>query len=420
LNKTSLPDQVRLAPRESNDANSQILYYVRALALGIPAILLGLQISGWIFFIPVIRNGHFDFRHLYTAGYMVRTGHAHELYDYQREKQFEDTLVSREEIALPFNHPAYEALLFVPLSFFTFKQAYFMFLAFNLAFLAAAYQILRPYIDNLQLAWRWLGPAMFMTFLPNVAALMQGQDSILLMALFSGSFVMLLKKREFLGGLLLGLALFKFQVVLPVAVLFAIWRCWSVIAGLSLSGAAVAALSVALVGISQVNTYAHSLFAMGIGLSSKAEQFRYGISPSSMPNLRGLAFGLLQDRLPGGWIQIAIVGISGVLLLFAARSGVDKSNSDRLLLAIVTSVLVSYHLLIHDMGVLLVPITVLISKHLFSEATGGPGRDQLRAAALLFVSPIWMSFAPNLFFVISAASLVLFLVLTLKVWEAAS
>jgi hypothetical protein len=103
------------------------------------------------------------------------------------------------------------------------------------------------------------------------------------------------------------------------------------------------------------------------------------------------------------------------MLLVAARAGLDKSNSDRLLLAIVTSVLVSYHLLIHDMSVLLVPITVLISKNLFLEASPVPGRDQLRAAALLFVSPIWMSFAPKVFFVISAASLVLFLVLTSKV-----
>lgn len=397
----------------SRDPLPLIPYYVRALALGLPAILLGLQLSGWLFFMPVIRDGHFDFRHLYTAGYMVRTGHAHELYDYQTEKQFEDALISPEHIALPFNHLAYEALLFVPLSLLTYKQAYFAFLALNFALLAAAYQILLPYIGNLRFAWRWLGAAMFVTFLPNAAALMQGQDSLLLMGLFAGAFVTLLKKREFLGGLLLGLALFKFQVVLPVAVLFAMWRCWQFIAGFALSGAAVAALSVALVGISQISTYTHSLLAMGIGLSSKADQLRYGINPSAMPNLRGLVFGLLHDRVPGVWIQSAIVAVSGIVLLLAARGGVNKSNPDRLLLAIVTSVLVSYHLLIHDMSVLLVPVCVVISGHLFSESGGGPGSDQLRAAALLFVAPIWMSFAPNYFFVVCVPSLIFFLRLTL-------
>src|SRR5689334_21586360 len=91
-------------------------YYVRALALGVPAILLTLHISGWLFFVPAISHGHFDFRHLYTAGYMVRTGHARELYQYDVEKQFEDSLLSHEEIALSFIHLAYEALLFVPFS----------------------------------------------------------------------------------------------------------------------------------------------------------------------------------------------------------------------------------------------------------------------------------------------------------------
>src|SRR5205823_13232711 len=33
-------------------------YYVRALALGIPAIFLGLQIAGWIGFVRIIADGH--------------------------------------------------------------------------------------------------------------------------------------------------------------------------------------------------------------------------------------------------------------------------------------------------------------------------------------------------------------------------
>src|SRR5256885_10205153 len=98
-------------------------YYVKALALGIPAILLGLQLSGWLFFIPAIRDGHSDFRHLYTAGYMVRTGHSRDLYDYQAQMKFQDALVSRAQIALPFNHLAYEALLFVPFSFVSYRAA---------------------------------------------------------------------------------------------------------------------------------------------------------------------------------------------------------------------------------------------------------------------------------------------------------
>jgi len=123
-------------------------YYVRALALGIPAILLGIQLSGWIGFMPVIRDGHFDFRQLYTAGYMLRSGHAHELYYLPAEKVFQDTLISREQIALPFNHLAYDALLFAPLSLMPYRAAYFTFLVINVALSAMSFQLLAPTTES--------------------------------------------------------------------------------------------------------------------------------------------------------------------------------------------------------------------------------------------------------------------------------
>src|SRR5437660_12627852 len=91
-------------------------YYVRALALGIPAIFLGLQIAGWIGFVRIIADGHGDFRQLYIAGYMMRSGHAHELYEYSAQKRFQDELISREQIAHTFNNHAHEALLYAPFS----------------------------------------------------------------------------------------------------------------------------------------------------------------------------------------------------------------------------------------------------------------------------------------------------------------
>src|SRR5713226_405843 len=100
--------------REIAGPRRQTSHWVKPLAMGLPAVMLGLQISGWIFFLPGAIQGHSDFRHLYTAGYMVRTGHRGELYDYGVEQRFQDDLVSREAVALPFNHLAYESLIFIP------------------------------------------------------------------------------------------------------------------------------------------------------------------------------------------------------------------------------------------------------------------------------------------------------------------
>ena len=129
-------------------------YYVRALALGIPAIFLGLQIAGWIGFVRIIADGHGDFRQLYIAGYMMRSGHAHELYEYSAQKRFQDELISREQIALPFNHLAHEALLYAPFSVVRYQVGYCAFLVFNLAVLAFSYRLLRPYLSNLAQVYR--------------------------------------------------------------------------------------------------------------------------------------------------------------------------------------------------------------------------------------------------------------------------
>ena len=73
---------------------------------GIAPLLIGVQLLAWIFFLPQSLHGHASFRQLYTAGYMVRTGHAHELYDYTAQKFFQDQLVSREAVLMPFIRPS--------------------------------------------------------------------------------------------------------------------------------------------------------------------------------------------------------------------------------------------------------------------------------------------------------------------------
>src|SRR5258708_21749620 len=205
-------------------AGRAVTYWVKALGMGLPAVMLGLQISGWILFLRGGMQGDCDFRHLYAAGYMVRTGHRGELYDYGVEQRFQNRLVSPEAIALPFNHLAYEALLFVPYSYLSYRGGYFLFLATNVAVLAWAIRLMAPWTRNLRILILWLPTALFFTFLPIAAAFMQGQDSIILLLLFSGAFALLCLGRTAPAGFLVGLGLFKFQIVLPFALLFLLWR----------------------------------------------------------------------------------------------------------------------------------------------------------------------------------------------------
>src|ERR1700687_1084733 len=118
----------------NNATKSRGTRYVADFLLGLLPLLLVLQLQWFIFFQGALR-GHADFRQLYAAGYMVRTGHASDLYNYAAQKNFQDTLVSREKLALPFIRPAYQAVFFAPFSLLPYRSAYLAFLSANLIFL---------------------------------------------------------------------------------------------------------------------------------------------------------------------------------------------------------------------------------------------------------------------------------------------
>ncbi len=376
-------------------------YYVKGLVLGLSAYLIGIHLWTWVLTVSVFLGGRSDFRQLYTAGYMVRTGHSHELYEYNAQRHFQNQLVSPGDIALPFNHLAYEALLFVPFSLLSYRTAYFTLLGLNLTVLAITFKFLRPWMKNLAVIYRWLPPVMFLAFLPVAAALLQGQDSILLLTLLAASLVSLHSGRELAAGVLVGLGLFKFQIVIPIALLFLVWRRWRFSAGFVLAAILVGLLSLSLVGLSQVGVYFRSLLLMSLRLASPVDQFKYGISPALMPNLRGLLFGLLDRKFPLFWTQTLTIVVSLAVLVWVAMVPVRRVT-ESFLLAITTSVLVSYHLLIHDMSVLLIPIALTLSRFIEAEATGDrDGRILARAAALMFVAPLCESFIPDHFCVVA-------------------
>jgi hypothetical protein len=129
--------------------------------------------------------------------------------------------------------------------------------------------------------------------------------------------------------------------------------------------------------------------------------------------LRGLLFGLLDRTIPLFWTQALTIVVSLAVLVWVAMVPVRRVT-ESFLLAITTSVLVSYHLLIHDMSVLLIPIALTLSRFIEAEATGDrDGRILARAAALMFVAPLCESFIPDYFCVV-AIPLCLFLFTVLR------
>lgn len=377
----------------SSGAPREAPYYTQALSLGLTAFLTGIHLWTWVLYLPLFLGGRADFRPLYTAGYLVRTGHATQIYDYATQHRYQDLLVGRADIAMPFLHPAHEALLFVPYSLLPFREAYLAFLGTNLAMLYLAFRCLRPRMDNIARVYPWLPAALCLAFLPIAAALIQGQTSILLLLLFILAHRATEQGGYLRAGLLVGLGVFKLQIALPIAVLFLLWRQWRFAAGFLVSASLAAGVSAWMTG--GVGPYGDLLLAISVGLRSSAEQFKYAIPVAMMPNLRGL----FSATLGAGQAPVLATAAASIAVL----GSLSFLKHNRFLAAIPASLLVSYHVLIHDMAVLFLPLVVVLDACITREVADlrDPRDRLLPAAAVLFVSPMTISFAPHHFYLVA-------------------
>src|SRR5260370_239739 len=240
-----------------------------------------------------------------------------------------------------------------------------------------------PWGRDLRRVFLWLPAAMFFTFLPVVAAFMQGQDSVILLLLFSGAFTLISSGRMLPAGFLLGLGLFKFQIVLPLALLFLIWRRWRFVGGFALSAAAVFAVSFCLVGTAQMTVYAHSLLSMSVR-ETAVDQARFNINPIMMPNLRGLISAAFGRFVPLVWTQILTGVASLAALLWIAKRGIRGDSAQQFMLAVSAGALLSYHLIIHDLSILLIPLVVILDS---CESSSQLDSVEAAASALMFSAP---------------------------------
>jgi hypothetical protein len=325
--------------------------------------LLVLQACTLLSGIPIVARRYIDFRTSYTAGFMLRTGYATRLYDYPTEQRFQSVLVSSEPRALPLMTPPFTALLFAPLSLLTFLPAYFTFAALNILLLLASYASLKPFLATLTSRWKHAPLLLFLSFLPAAIALIMGQLSFVLLLLYCACFVALRRQHDLLAGLILSLALLKFQIALPIAALFLLWRQWRFIAGFLTGTAFLTALSIRIVGAAAFFPYLQSLFSMTHSVTAdRATQVHLGIIPSLMPNLFGPLF-ILAHGAP--WSRILIVALSLALFLWTAR------QRPSLPLALMTAMLVSYHLFFYDLTLLLLSLS-LLADHLLRNPEPAP------------------------------------------------
>ena len=302
-------------------------------------------------------RGFTDYGGLYLAGRIITDRQTQHMYDYAAQVQFQRQLFGVSRPGVPFNHPAYEALLFAPLSLLPFASSLYVWVLLNIFMLLVVAQLLRPFLAPSIPALNIAVFAVALAFAPVGIALMQGQDSILQLLLLTFAFVELKKGREFRAGCFLALALFKWHLVLPVIFLLLLRREWKAGQGFLTAAIVLVLISLAITGLGGAIAYFDLVRYTGKMLDI----------PQAMPNLRGIiAFFIPRE----GLVRALTVVLSAGLLLLPVAS-LPRVRDKRSVafdldfaLMVTIAVLVGYHVYIHDLTLLLLPL-VLVASFLF-------------------------------------------------------
>ncbi len=319
-----------------------------------------------------------DFCAFYT-GARIYVQDPSRVYDLALQRATEQQLIGRDDI--PFNHPPYELLLWLSLTRLSFQAAFWVWRLASLVLLAVASKLLAT-----ALCPRLGAPAIFLralAFFPVPYCLWMGQDSVLLLAILAACAWFLAQRMEWMAGAALGLALFKPQLILPVAAVYLLlrrrrWR-WQMLGGFLCSAFAALALSILMVGFAGMRQM------MTILLEGQTAT-HMAIHPSMMPNVRGFISLLLGGHSK---LEAIMVGAISVGLLLVARAAMQRQQPPARAFAglVCFAILVSFHLNLHDLTLLLLPILVVIEYRMWSSPRGWEVAAPL---IVLFCTPAYL------------------------------
>jgi len=290
-----------------------------ARAMSLMAVAVGVILCG----ISIFRGFHGqtfmgrpvggDFVEFYVIGKILNNFDASRIYDLKLAVDLQhSTLPSMAETQmLVFGHAPYIAWLFKPFAMLPYLWGYMAWLAFSAAL----------YLTGITLLFRATGLAeedkkigllLAVSFMPFIfETWIGGQLSVVIFFLWALFFYLRKQNRLFLAGAVLALGIFKPTLVaLPVAMLI-VGRRWRIVQGFTLGAAAMAALSIGLVGRDGFRGWIDTLLFIGKAATGPGEAWHLAksVDMSSFFHL------LLFNASPWTAIVLALAGIFAMAAL---------------------------------------------------------------------------------------------------------
>jgi hypothetical protein len=318
----------------------------------IVAVAVGLLLGMIVFVVPELHslsdaaNPFADFAAFYTAAKSDWTS----LYDLNRQYDIQSGFAAPGERMVPFYYPPFFAVLFRPLAWLSYGQAFAVMTVFNLLLLGLSVTILIRQLDLSRNQARWL---IFTTFI-NFAVyfcLLKGQTSfisLLLLVVFvltvNGS-----TERHYRAGIWTALLCFKPPLAIMPLVVLSVKRFWKALIAFTASLAGLLVISLALVGWSGM--------AAWLGISKRISSGDGMDYAQNHHNLRAIIYFV------AGPVVREFIWIGVTALLYAVIIGYAKRpNSDPKAWAVVlvAALIASPYLHFYELTLLILPTAFLL------------------------------------------------------------
>lgn len=280
--------------------------------------------------------GQNDFLQLYAGAKLSGTP---DLYSPIAARRIHRESAGVELEGVYYSRPPFYADLLRPLGRLPYRAAYWTFESISFAAFAVFLILFVPQCKELIL---------FSSLcLPLLSNFLNGQDVTLVLLLAAGSILAIRREHDFLAGVLLSLCAIKGHLFVLTPLVFLIHRRWMVLAGGAVGGAALAAMSLLTDGWDWPRRYLTLL-----------ENPELHPSPASMPNLRGLVFGVSGQEYPAVYWALTIVVVAAVIWLAWKMRDLEMAFA----MSLVAGLLVGYHAYLQDAVLLLLPFAIVIGK----------------------------------------------------------
>ena len=302
-----------------------------------------------------------DFSEFYAAGEMVREGEGPRLYDLKAQADFQLRVAPVHAFYL---RPPFEAVLFVPFTFLSYKMAYVAWVITSFVILFGVCQSICKNTNILEALLQYtrgipvdsgLLLVIFLLFEPTMDCFLIGQDSMLMLLVYTLVFLALKQGREIEAGGVLACGLFKFHLVLPFAAILALRRRKAFLLGFAVVELMLVAVSILVSGPSVLISYPRMFF------DNTARQLM-GFQPEYAANIRGMFYLVGGKRMPGVLMGASVAVLSAFLLWIAATTWRDEEFELCFSAALVATLLTSFHSFVYDLSLLLLPVAITIGK----------------------------------------------------------